>query len=1116
MNKNGAFVQTENLTAISLEAKKRRFSFGKLLTIFLFVLLAATFFAAGIYSGDTELLPQWWLEEDEYLASDGEVDGSESSAYIDVDYWLEKYGEVCIESSSDGSVYVSAASTVSYTFGVDAFNNGSRQTEWSSRASNSSKSDWSLIRRKYTSNTSTVNVGGTTFTELRNKNLLQYYVNGNWSKDRGDWEDGRYCYYNGQRGWRLNNNYWTDCPTGLSSVACWAEASVKGLKKGVTVWTDIAVCFKSKDTTAPTISVASTSLTTWAQSKTVTFVITDNANASTNLSTKTCKVNNSSGSNMGYGQSGTNFTTSSSVTTPIYWQVRDRSNNYGSKTFSLAEMKIDRTAPTVNSVGFYATGTTTALGTYTTGAVDIRCYAADGQSGIKSVVAKNNQTGTTYTMTHLGNGIYRCQNVTNGSYTITATDNVSLTSTASGTYCGIDQHAPVISASFANTTSTSYAKDAVLVTFTITDRAGLSNTAAATETTIANKLGDTYKNLRGLKAQTDSNKENHGFWFKGQSSVTNASTKACLTVTNVSGYPQYSGGVYTYKYTVHMPFKGSYTFKATDKAGKSASSGSLNGSNGSTITTYIDTTAPYITSISATSEALTKWTSAASITLTVNVSDSPKTTNINNGSGLSKVTLAKNAGSGSFTTQTVSLTGGKTSAQFTLTANYDEIQSYKILVYDVAGNTSDSPSATAAKTINGVSYSNYFVNDNNASNKTPIIYKDARPVTTTVFKDEACTVQYAAKDKTFIDQWRKATNTTFYVKVVFGPSGGTLYQQVNNGSKTTVNTNVTAPTGQEKYPDGKTNSTFCKSNNTVVYKITVSAQGPTDYVYTFTNGANVSATSGKMTTRLDTTAPVAKLLGFGTSITSGNYKSEADVKSHITGFISESEMYGRTDWYGSVLNAYILMSDTYSGVAGVGQSYNDKQDSTLTQATGAKTTVTFKYNGYTATQDLYTYTGGNKGGLTYPAKLGDMYVLTVPLFNYIAKDATGSILRAATKSGTSIVKADGSLDLNWGSNSPFVYNITVHDFIGNEAKVTNKVNSADLAYKVDPFKPTAAVTSIKTASGAYDYTALGDSNSKWTREAVEITVTKTQMGLSETRVQYGTVNISDVVDDETG
>ena len=1195
-----------------------------LIVVFAIFTLILTFGKVGIDSAVNEFSDGVLLDRYVVTRYDEETNTtySETVVEVNIDELLLEYGEADISLASDGTLTVSAANDFTKTYGNGDFDNSSKRSGWSGTAHNSSKSDWSLINRKYTENTATVYVAGGFFTELRNKGYLQYQCFADWNKDRGDWEDGRYAYYNGNRSARLSSSYgdqytsgdsrypnsnwdnygWTGCPTNLSSASVWAKASVKGLKAGVTVTTDINVRFRSTDSVGPTIRLNTGTNYGWAQSKQVYFYIHDYA---TKDNTGTSVITSS-----GYMRSidskltsdgGNNYHTTSNVTGNISLSARDGSYNTSTYTFTAAQMHIDLKAPTVDEVKFCTGGSTTKVGTRTTGTVDLLVKASDtGESGVKNVRAYNKTSGVyDKTITSTTNGYYTFSGVPNGVYTIVVTDNAGRTTTKSNAYCyyGIDATTPTVSATFAasSDSATGWKKDGIAVTFTVTDRAGKLSGSGGTLTTdaqeqsiAANCNAVTVNSDYAVTSTSASNvyTNNHGIsslTVNGPTKVDGTTGALTVTTSSASAFNS-STGKYTATYTVTLPITGTYTFNAKDKANNAQTQGSLNGTSGSSITTYIDTVAPRIDSVTVSNSASTSWTSASSITITISMSDDQTTiTHKNKGSRIKSARLVKNTGSGSYDqTQNFEFSTNKSSVTFTVTANYDSIQNYKIILTDFAGNTSDSVTS-GAKTFNGTSIANYFRNENTAAKKIVTVLKDSVVPQVRIYSDSSCSTLLIDNSNTafYVDPWGTAASRTFYVKTTFGASGSKVYRYVSeSGKSATLSSNLNtasssstwttavsnaikpSPTASEKtvnlfytsdttpvqvasdpttpyattvstgvldsngvFLDAVNDTSHLKSDNTCIYKVTVSDQNLRGFRFICTNGAGVSTTSGVMFTRMDRDGPSVTFLGFtDKAVPSGTYGSATSLENIIKAnggvYYSESQLYS-SDWISTPLKAILLLSDSYSGVSGNSQYYG-KSTGPNSQTSLATVKMTFKYGDYTYTMNiLKNVNNGTLGSNIYPSTdttVNGKSVLSIPLFNYTDSDVSGYMLRKASNGSTDLVidnTSDESLRINWGSNTPFTYNITVHDFGGKEKDVTNAAGT-NLQYKVDPFPVNCTITSITAPNEQntvvnYDSTPYGEVAQKWTRKDVTINITKTKMGLSETRIQYGMTNIIDPV-----
>lgn len=810
--------------------------------------------------------------------------------------------------------------------------------------------------------------------------------------------------------------------------------------------------FKINDNTAPKVTLEDVG--GWAKSKSVKFTVNDDA-AGVNL------VQYSTNGGKNY------YTLSSpynrnNVTTALYIKAFDRVNNSRVYSFDLDTLRIDRSAPTITSLTFEDTGGKTITKAYN-GQVNLRIKTSDVGSGVptdsesikKAITVTNQSTGKTYPAEYSSSkNNYIVRNVDNGQYSVTVKDNVGWTSAAkTATLIYKDWEMPSISVSMTENSSSNYSNAAIKATVTVTDGTGDTNSKVLALSGFAQARAITSLVVSDGTRNYSASKES----------------------------TSYSNGKVIVKYTVYLPFTGSYSFKATDNVGLTASTFSLNGGSAVDSTyVFIDTTAPWIESVSASNDANVLWTSS-DVTLTINFRDdgytAPSGQGLNQGSGVKQVKLYYADGS---LMEEKNISSGS-SVSFLLTKNYNENASYRIVLVDAAGNTSDL--STGSASYNGVSYTNYYQNGNEVNKKTMTIYKDSNPVKIQVFSADGST-EYLADPYTL--PWTTAASTSLKLRVTFGPSGVTLRDKVGSSDAF-----LTIANGS--FQSAKENSAFNNAANVREVTVTYSAQGVIPYQFQAANGAGSVANSNVINTRMDRTAPEVKLLGFGKSFSGDvSLTSESAIINAIEGFISEADFYNSTSWYGSSIIAYILITDGYSGVDEAKQAYSGGIQSSL-----AMGTLSFSHNGYTYTETTSHY---SKQG-------GEYYVLGLSLWS---EDDIRA--KARNASGQSIVMSDGSLDILYGQGIPFNYTIEISDFIGNKRFVTNSNNSSNLNYNVDPFAIGMEIVSIKTADGAdYDYTPDGKS---WTRQAVTITINK-KMGLSPTFVNYGTSSIEDKDDGTT-
>ncbi len=1020
--------------------------------------------------------------EEEFYA---QLDGQSDFGGLDAAYAINSAGTMGPGSVSGNN---GQYKTWSFTYTGNPGNNMSRTWYWAGNSSNFNSSTWGggwqlwgsgTVRQKEIIFRGYVYLSFSTFfRSLAGKGKLYltgiwgdtYSVNGYdqdirwglaWGAVDPQWGGGnqvpasdnrlhwhRYTKGNGQGGRQGSNGAWQVpswaggvtimlmCRTNYTS---WIGGRYPGAKLQ-NIWFG----FEIRDTAAPTVNL--NNVGGWAQSKSVKFTLSDDA-AGVN------SVQYSTNNGASYTNLGSPYNIKV-VTTALKIRAYDKASNSRVYDFSLTTLKIDRSAPTITGLTFVDTGGA-KISKATSGQINLRITTSDVGSGVSSVAVTNKSTGKTYTAKKVSANNYLVENVDNGQYSVVAKDGVgwsSATKTANLIYK--DTQMPTVSVSMTATSATNYAKSAITATITVTDGTGDTNA------NVLNLPG--FAQARAIKSLVV---------FDG-----------ARTYKATAGTPTYSGGKVTVKYTVQLPFTGSYTFKATDNVDMTATTFSLNGGAAVESTyVFIDTTAPWISGVTSSGDANLLWTSS-DVTLTVNFKDdgytAPSGQGLNQGSGVEKVRLFYANGS---LMEEKSVDASATSVSFTLTKNYNENASYKIVLVDAAGNTSDLGAGAAS--FNGVNYSNYYQNKNNVNLKNVTIYKDSNPVKIQVLSADK-TTEYSADPYTL--PWTTAASTTFVLRVTFGPSGVTLRNKVGSSD-------AFLSISGGSFQSAKENSAFNNAANVREVTVTYSAQGVIPYQFQAANGAGKIATSNVVNTRMDRTPPEVKLLGFGSSLSGGaSLTTEEDIINNIEDFISESDFYNSTSWYKSSIRAFILISDSYSGADGSKQSYSGGTQSSL-----AKGTLSFSHNGYTYTEVTPYY---SKQG-------GGYYVLGLLLWS---EDHIRA--KARNASGQSIVMSDGSLDILYGQGIPFTYNIEISDFIGNKRFVTNSNNSSNLNYNVDPFNISMEIVSIKTADGAdYDYTPDGKS---WTRQAVTVTINKT-MGLSPTFINYGTSSIEDKDDGTT-
>lgn len=900
---------------------------------------------------------------------------------------------------------------------------------------------------------------------------------------------------------------------------------------------DIKLNFESTDNAAPTATVNSETTAKWAANyKTVKINVSDNSTLIDTGASSASFINNNGSTVTSGTLNGTTYT---------YTNVRGPASNYNQNTtvltvtygdksgnkltnkgFTLNDLRIDRTAPNFQKVIFRPSGnhTTTELDTGqsisspTRDNVDLLVKINDDGSGVNTVSARNNTTGETRNLTKYsgksysssspgsldgaGVGYWSLSNVTNGSYTITATDGAGLSTTFNTQFYYQDKQAPEVSVRLTDrygnnliTSASNYANDYIQAIFTVVDGADPNNQFSAL-----------YSNSSYNAARRATG---HGITVSYNGGAFNVTPTITQAATATTSYNSSTGKV-TAIYTVILPIHGGdnlYSFTVTDNAGNTVSRATVTNDGNRTATAlggYIDTSAPRVQSLTGSAVDFSskagspKWTKN-NLVLNLSVSDIPSVSGVyatnNTGSGLryvimtaydhdgnvvSKYTQYKEWTTKNINTDTVS---------FNITANYNEVRYYKFAVIDWAGNSSATISWNGTNytelqqrnaTYGGVTSNPYYINQ--GGEKDIYIYKDSNPVSVVLLDDKGNELVLTEGDE-YVYPWSKAASIDFKVRATFGPSGGKLIDDINNSLLLGDYTNNAWGANEKK--DLSRNG----ANVVTIAKTEVSA-GKIDHRYRFESGMGDTVKSGNLVTCMDRTPPTAKLIGFGSGFnTSGSYRTEADIIASISGFVSEENLFNSVNWYGygsgngKISEAYFLLSDGEgSGVSGDPQFGYESQ---------AKAKITFNHNGYT-----YTKTSN------YYEKQGDFYLLRVPMWDVyeIGENAQNS---AGTK-----MNASGKLDALYGQNKAFSYAVEVSDFIGNtttQIKVQRGENKQlediyELSYKVDPFDIDAEIRSIKTADGKdYDFTKDGRA---WTRQDIIITIEKTQLGLSSTTIYY--------------
>ncbi len=941
---------------------------------------------------------------------------------------------------------------------------------------------------------------------------------------------------------------------------------------------NINYTFKSTDGAKPEINLGSVG--TWKQQKYVTVNIKDPgsnhqlSNVSFSYPTEkgtqtTYKDEGVKSSSTGHSYTvGSTTDTALQLTGELKVSATDWAGNTANATFSANTLYIDRYEPTISNVRFrpkseidgktYTNSANLNTGFYT-GEVTLIMTVVDTdaagtkQSGVNSVTVKNTVTGEEKTAVNIsGTNYYKVDNVGNGSYTITAKDNVGWTKTATTSMWGIDTIAPTVTVKLSKLTSPSlYSNGAITAEFTVTDRAQITSYSAL----YANA---TYQQYR--KDITISNKNyKHSFSISYSSSGRSASIPATLKSSTYST----STGEYKQVYEAILPYYGmeAYTFVATDNAGLStnvattvsyADNSSATLSNQGSLSAYIDTICPRVTDFTLdgmkrTGSYKTKWLRKDALELSLEVDDRPTgltdIVSLNTGSGIKSVSIVARDHNGNRVekycqTQTYSDGVNNVTAKFTLIANYDEVKRYEFVIVDGAGNT-NVMSGSSLELSDGSVINSYVVRMGGTRYEEVEVFKDYNPVTVEIFTDQACTQKLTGADEYYMMPWSNAEKTELYIRMTFGPSGGELSIKRGDGADWQFADNDNAIVYSYANPvsdvNMKTDGTgYGLAQNVRVYKFSPWLDGLVSYTPSFKNGAEFTVNGGTVITRMDRTGPTQTLFGFGSDHDlhiSGLTGVEQIIRDSSNGdkpikdFVSESDLYDTQDfWYSNLLYAFVTVNDvTGSGTDRASQYYGfagkynplssaadeataavaQMQSSGQVQTSKAKAKITLSHNGYS-----YTYEVSN-GSVMYYTKVGSDYVLAAELWNLktiaLAKDALGH----------TIYDEENGYDILKGKNEPIVYRIEVSDFIGNVTMVTSSKGSdkENLKYKVDPFTLSGSVQSIIVGEGdkARDY-AYTKEDGEWTKDVVTVNFKIKEMGLSQTFVEYGMLPVVDTPD----
>ncbi len=688
--------------------------------------------------------------------------------------------------------------------------------------------------------------------------------------------------------------------------------------------TSISITFTSSDTSAPSLS-QNGGTTKWAQSKTVTFTPSD-AESGTPMHSRS--VSTTYG---GLSNSGNNFVISNVTGTVSGFSVTNKSGVTGTFSFSADAMKIDTTNPSVSMAlsTSSSSASTPASGTMYQ-QLYIRVTANDNQSGVQTVTmtgsdgltapAKRTGPGTTNTdsISGFSNGTHVYGPVTrNGRYNVTVEDRTGRRATSYIDVFYIDTQAPTVTYSLSNSSAeTTWVKDSVEATFTVTEKADSAFVSACNN--------DTFKNAHKLKSF----------------SVTYNS--AALTLTKSSETFSTSTGAWTVVYKVTLARNGKYTYKATDQA--NFTSGDKN------LTVNIDTSAPRVTNWTLSPTNITSKWSRDNVSLTLNVTDTASGGFVNQGSGVKNVTLYKGSIGGTVV-ETKAPTSGVVT--FNITDDYHVTSTYYWLITDNAGNTSQLTQANKSFNNSSETYSPFYKNENTKHFIEPI-RKDSTGVTLQVLSSGGAVLSDGVSSKNVTLQWTNAETTPFTLSGVYGPSGLKVEYATSSGTFTAANATWNVITS---YSDAIADTAHKKGNNAFSTSYTAAGEGKNYYMFRVTNGAGVSAVSGLITVQRDRTNPTATIVGFGEYSHSSAVNSIDSIKARISGYKAPSSLEGST-WYDNYIDIIVAVTDSGSGVSDQAQTYNSDQNTTASQTSKAGGKYTFSHNGqsYTVTK---TYQQGD-------------------------------------------------------------------------------------------------------------------------------------------------------------
>lgn len=720
-------------------------------------------------------------------------------------------------------------------------------------------------------------------------------------------------------------------------------------------------------TTAPTFAL-NTTVSSWAQSRTVKVTATSKAGRPRYLSLSYRNTSNASTSNSataGPSAGSVSCQTGSASVSAVTATAYNYANNASaSTTYSASTLKIDTGGPGTPTMYFVASSGSTTQITSLTNASKLYLYfsVTDGggtygaASGIKTVSIKNTRNNTSFslnrsTWSSSDGASYKtwyevAGNLANGSWDVSVTDWVNKTYSKAGfyTFYWSDTVAPsignvTISASTTDATigGVAWTNDNLIISFPVEDYAvGTTRDNAAINTV---SIAYTLKN--------------------------GASYTIADSAISKSGSYVYTKTCTFSKLKFDFETISSMTITVKDKAGNTGTKTCTATSNKPTIKGRLDTIAPQVQSYklgSASNNSAMSGYVATDVTVQVTVKDFPiseggyfgksgKT--FNNGSGIkclyffydSACTKPLYIDGTSSNKKTVTSSAGVVTPQtVNVTIKHDTANSafggtIYIVAEDYVGNYSDGRNTPGSANSDG---KNWGTAINSTGFTADGVYIYPGKTTTGTVKRDTFTPQVVVKNssgtiiastrslsgtsRNYTFPWQNVQDQKITIDVYYGCSGGTLSvlkgstnyvpsttkaaYGTGTGSDYNFSGSATAGSGQA-VSVSTTGGTSYSRGASFSTSVSLADVGETAYKIKFKSGTGKESAEITVTARIDRAAPTVTLKGFSESVISQS--------SQLTSLISQDVFLNSSKWIypnnpASGYYAVFEVSDAHSGV----------------------------------------------------------------------------------------------------------------------------------------------------------------------------------------------------------